>query len=136
MVPTSAKQLAHAQSTRAQLKAAQILALIVILFGVSWIPLYSFNTVKCFCPDCSVPEGVLKFLIVLSHCNSAWNPALYAWGMKDFKRALRLMCHKNKHHNGGTKLLVFYEKQLHRSPNGRHNRSMDVTQTEYIRDTL
>lgn len=73
-------------------RAAKSIAVIVVLFIVSWIPLYTFNTVICFCPGCEYPAVLVKVLIVLSHCNSAWNPALYAWGMRDFRKALLRLC--------------------------------------------
>jgi adenosine receptor A2a len=70
-------------------KAAQSIAIIVLLFVVSWMPLYTFNTVICFCPHCPMPgPSTIKAFIVLSHCNSIWNPILYAWGMRDFRHCL------------------------------------------------
>ena len=81
----------------AETRAAKSLAVIVLLFVVSWIPLYTLNTLMCLWPDLHVPEAVIKFGIILSHFNSAWNPALYAWGMRDFKHCLRkLLVHFHK----------------------------------------
>ena len=77
-----------------QTGAAKSVAVIVLLFIISWMPLYTFNTVICFCPTCEYPPTLVKILIVLSHCNSAWNPGLYAWGMKDFRTALLRFCGK------------------------------------------
>ena len=74
---------------RAESKAAKSLAVIIILFVISWLPLYTLNTVKCFSPKANIPEIAFKFTIALSHLNSVWNPVLYAWGMSDFKEALR-----------------------------------------------
>lgn len=89
------KQGGDQQSRRmaAEGKAAQSIAIIVILFVVSWIPLYTLNTIMCFCESCRdhMPPSVIKIAIVLSHFNSAWNPALYAWGMRDFKEHFRKM---------------------------------------------
>jgi 7 transmembrane receptor (rhodopsin family) len=79
--------------TPSETRAAKGIAVIVALFVVSWLPLYTVNTLLCFCPDCVVPLPVIDGLVVLSHCNSAWNPAVYAWGMRDFRSALyRLVC--------------------------------------------
>jgi len=54
---------------------------------------YTINTLIYFCPSCDVPCYLIDVCIVLSHFNSAWNPALYAWGVRDFRAALRqLVC--------------------------------------------
>ena len=34
--------------------------------------------------------------IVLSHLNSVWNPILYAWGMSDFRQAMRKLLRFNR----------------------------------------
>jgi hypothetical protein len=74
-------------------RAAKGIAIIVALFVISWLPLYTVNTIICFYPEWNVSESVFYGLIILSHCNSAWNPGIYAWGMRDFRRALRrLIC--------------------------------------------
>ena len=71
-------------------RAAKCIAIIIVAFVTSWLPLYTINTISCFCPDnCPVPEQLILVTIVLSHFNSAWNPALYAWGMRDFRETLR-----------------------------------------------
>ena len=79
-------------------RAAKVIAVIVALFVVSWLPLYTINTLLYFCPDCHVPCHLIGVCIVLSHFNSVWNPALYAWGVRDFRAALRqLVCCRTKH---------------------------------------
>jgi len=83
-----------------EVRAAKGIVVIVAVFVVSWLPLYTINTMLFFCPDCHVPCHVIDVCIVLSHFNSAWNPALYAWGVRDIRAALRqLVCCKNG--NGG-----------------------------------
>lgn len=89
--------------SKAEAKAAKSLSIIVILFAVSWIPLYTMNAVIYFCPDCFIPEYLVKCLILLSHANSLWNPGLYAWGLADFRAVLRKMfLFRKKKYNGGT----------------------------------
>lgn len=83
----SERDLKH-KKTISITKAAKVLAILVLLFAISWSPLYTVNTIMYFCPDCVIPETLMKILIVLSHCHSAWNPLLYAGMMKDFKRAI------------------------------------------------
>lgn len=70
-------------------KAAKSIAIVVVVFVVSWLPLYTVNTVSYMCPDCVLSDGLVKFTIVLSHSNSVWNPILYALTMKDFRSSLR-----------------------------------------------
>jgi hypothetical protein len=77
-------------------RAAKGIAIIVALFVISWLPLYTVNTIICFYPEWNVPEGVFQGFIILSHCNSAWNPVIYAWGLRDFRSALhRLILSKS-----------------------------------------
>ena len=40
---------------KTQTSAAKGVAVIVFMFVVSWIPLYTTNTIMYFCPDCNVP---------------------------------------------------------------------------------
>ena len=75
--------------SKTERRSAQSLGIIVMLFVVSWIPLYTLNTVAFFCNICDIPEYMFNVAIVLSHMNSAWNPGLYAWGMRDFRISLK-----------------------------------------------
>lgn len=112
MIP---KSKVHMQQKllRSQTQAAKTLAVIIILFCISWVPLYTFNAVACFCNWCATktPTSVIKFFIVLSHCNSVWNPALYAWGMRDFKQGLCRLCCNKKY----TTYFVVYETKVTRT---------------------
>jgi len=69
-----------AGSGSSEARAAKGIGVIVALFVVSWLPLYTINTMLFFCPDCHVPCHLIDVCIVLSHFNSAWNPALYVGG--------------------------------------------------------
>ena len=66
-------------------RAAKSIAVIILFFVISWIPLYTLNTIMCFQPNVTVPSWLLHAAIILSHLNSAWNPLMYAWGMRDFR---------------------------------------------------
>ncbi|KAH8388603.1 hypothetical protein KR093_011145, partial [Drosophila rubida] len=70
-------------------KATQNLSIIVLFFMICWIPLYTINCIKAFCPDCYVHPKLTLFCIILSHLNSAVNPVLYAYHLKDFRLALK-----------------------------------------------
>ncbi|XP_055610309.1 uncharacterized protein LOC129757198 [Uranotaenia lowii] len=72
-----------------EVKATQNLSIIVMFFMVCWIPLYTINFIVAFCRDCRIPSTLMFFCIILSHLNSAVNPLLYAYHLKDFRAALR-----------------------------------------------
>ncbi|XP_023714433.1 uncharacterized protein LOC111868216 [Cryptotermes secundus] len=76
-----------------EVKATQNLSIIVLFFIICWIPLYTINCVQAFCPDCIIPLELTNFCIILSHANSAVNPLLYAYHLRDFRAALKtLLC--------------------------------------------
>jgi adenosine receptor A2a len=76
-----------------EVKATQNLSIIVLFFIVCWIPLYTINCVQAFCQDCVIPLELTNFCIILSHVNSAVNPLLYAYHLRDFRAALKgLLC--------------------------------------------
>jgi len=82
-----------APAALSEARAAKGIGVIVAVFVVSWLPLYTINTLLFFRRDCHVPCHLIEVCIVLSHFNSVWNPALYAWGMREFRAALRqLVC--------------------------------------------
>lgn len=72
-----------------EVKATQNLAIIVLFFMICWIPLYTINCILAFRPDFYVNETFMLCCIILSHLNSAGNPILYAYHLKDFRAALK-----------------------------------------------
>lgn len=48
---------------------------------------------NAFCHDCVINSTVIYFAIILSHFNSAVNPLLYAYHLKDFRGALSRLFH-------------------------------------------
>ncbi|KAK7080568.1 hypothetical protein SK128_021378 [Halocaridina rubra] len=82
-------QVTHA--SRREVKAAKSLSIIVLFFMMCWFPLYTINCVHAFCGpnQCAVPIPVMDITIILTHLNSAINPFLYAYHMKDFRHALK-----------------------------------------------
>lgn len=85
--PTKLRVLGAAR--KSEVKATQNLSIIVAFFVICWMPLYTINCVQAFCPKCPVPVPLLHGCIVLSHLNSAVNPLLYAYHLKDFRNAFR-----------------------------------------------
>lgn len=90
--PTKLRVLGAAR--KSEVKATQNLSIIVAFFAVCWMPLYTINCVQAFCDECPVPLPLLHGCIVLSHLNSAGNPLLYAYHLKDFRNAFKslLLC--------------------------------------------
>lgn len=72
-----------------EVKATQNLAIIVLFFMICWIPLYTINCVLAFCNDCEINVTFMNCCIILSHLNSAGNPLLYAYHLRDFRAALK-----------------------------------------------
>ncbi|NXL94624.1 AA3R protein, partial [Alectura lathami] len=70
---------------RQEFKIAKSLALVLILFAVSWLPLCIINGIFHFYPKHEIPRHWIYFAILLSHTNSAMNPIVYACKIKKFK---------------------------------------------------
>lgn len=77
-----------------EVKATQNLSIIVLFFIICWIPLYTINCVKAFCSECYIGSRLTNFCIILSHLNSAVNPLLYAYHLRDFRAALKSLIYK------------------------------------------
>ncbi|XP_052767766.1 adenosine receptor A1-like [Mya arenaria] len=80
-----------------EIKAAKSLAIVILLFGLCWIPIHVLNSLTLLCRpgSCAYPQELLLTTIVLSHANSAVNPFLYAYGNSNFKHAFeRMFCKK------------------------------------------
>lgn len=71
------------------IRATKNLSIIVLFFMICWVPLYTINCINFFCSNCLVDPKLTNFCIILSHLNSALNPVLYAYHLRDFRKALR-----------------------------------------------
>lgn len=81
-------RLLSSAAQKREVKATQNLSIIVAFFMICWIPLYTINCINAFCRECFINETLIYFGIILSHLNSAINPLLYAYHLKDFRGAL------------------------------------------------
>lgn len=85
---TQMLRLLNSAAQKREVKATQNLSIIVAFFMICWIPLYTINCINAFCRECFINESVIYFGIILSHLNSAINPLLYAYHLKDFRGAM------------------------------------------------
>ncbi|KAG8450834.1 hypothetical protein GDO86_003197 [Hymenochirus boettgeri] len=68
-----------------ELKIAKSLALILLLFALSWLPLHTLNCITLFCDTCQTPMIITYIAIFLTHGNSAMNPIVYAFRIEKFQ---------------------------------------------------
>ncbi|XP_061073294.1 adenosine receptor A2b-like isoform X2 [Conger conger] len=72
-----------------EVRAAKSLSIIVGLFALCWLPVHVLNLLTHFRGDLRKPPAVMYLAIVLSHANSAVNPAIYAYRIQEFRRTFR-----------------------------------------------
>ncbi|XP_037397854.1 adenosine receptor A1-like [Pygocentrus nattereri] len=87
----TALELQARQNTgmRDEARKATSIFVLVFVFALCWIPLYTVNCVHLFCPHCKIPLPLSLITIILSHANSAINPLLYAYKLKSFRDAFK-----------------------------------------------
>uniref|UniRef100_A0A8D0GEV4 G-protein coupled receptors family 1 profile domain-containing protein n=1 Tax=Sphenodon punctatus TaxID=8508 RepID=A0A8D0GEV4_SPHPU len=71
-------------------KMAKSLALILILFAMSWLPLSIMNCIFHLA-KLDIPKPLIYLAILLSHSNSAMNPIVYAYKIKKFRETYVLI---------------------------------------------
>ncbi|KAJ8368351.1 hypothetical protein SKAU_G00083790 [Synaphobranchus kaupii] len=72
-----------------EIHAAKSLSIIVGLFALCWLPVHVLNCLTLFCARLRKPPAVMYVAIVLSHANSAVNPAIYAYRIQEFRKTFR-----------------------------------------------
>lgn len=77
-----------AELTFKEARAAKILAILILIFALCWLPLHLLNAISVIVKV--VPPYYL-FLpaITLSHANSAMNPFIYAFSNREYRRTFR-----------------------------------------------
>ena len=88
---TTATNKSKMSQLKKDINAAKWFAIVIFLFALCWLPIHIMNSITLFAGKVHVPT--LTAFILLSHANSAINPALYSLGNKKFQRAMRkLFC--------------------------------------------
>ncbi|KAL2091063.1 hypothetical protein ACEWY4_013326 [Coilia grayii] len=72
-------------------KLAQSLLLVLVLFAVCWLPLHFMNAISFY--GATVPHQAFYVGILLSHANSALNPAVYAMKIRKIKSSFTVFLH-------------------------------------------
>uniref|UniRef100_UPI00358EB006 adenosine receptor A2b-like n=1 Tax=Myxine glutinosa TaxID=7769 RepID=UPI00358EB006 len=72
-----------------EMHAARSLSIIVIIFTISWLPLHIANCIGYYCQSCSRSKLLMYSSILLSHANSAMNPIVYAYRLREFRHTFR-----------------------------------------------
>ncbi|KAK7895634.1 hypothetical protein WMY93_020959 [Mugilogobius chulae] len=73
-----------------EIHAAKSLAIIVGLFAFCWLPLHFINCFNHLCHSCERPHiWIMNIAIILSHANSAVNPFVYAYRIREFRHTFR-----------------------------------------------
>ena len=132
---TTNTQIKTQSKFKKEVKAAKSLAIVIVLFAFCWIPIHTLNTMFVTCgASCPYPLELLLVTIVLSHANSAVNPAIYAYGNSNFKHAFKKMFGMKSEEefttNAGSNTANY-----HRSPNntnglaGNHNMGFESTES-------
>ena len=113
-----------------EVKAAKSLAIVIILFAFCWIPIHTLNTMFVTCgTSCPYPLKLLLVTIVLSHANSAVNPAIYAYGNSNFKHAFKKMLGMKTEEsfttNAGSNTANYHHTANSNGLAGNHNKAFE-----------
>ncbi|XP_058483540.1 adenosine receptor A2b [Solea solea] len=97
-----------------EIRAAKSLSIIVGLFAVCWLPVHILNCLTLFYKQLHKPTVVMYVAILMSHANSAVNPIIYAYRIRDFRNTFRKILAQH---------FLCRREELYLSSNGsRHNR--------------
>lgn len=73
-------------------KAAKTLSMVVGSFIICWFPMTMSFFVFAIKRDRTFTEEILDVFIILAHFNSALDPLIYAYRIKDVRKVLKTLC--------------------------------------------
>ncbi|XP_056602109.1 adenosine receptor A2b [Triplophysa dalaica] len=79
----------HRSLLQREIRAAKSLSIIVGLFALCWLPVHILNCLTLFYKQLQKPSFVMNTAILLSHTNSAVNPIIYAYRIREFRVTFR-----------------------------------------------
>ncbi|KAF4073167.1 hypothetical protein AMELA_G00255800 [Ameiurus melas] len=78
----------HRGLLQREIRAAKLLSIIVGLFALCWLPVHVLNCLTLF-TQMNKPDYIMYVAIILSHANSAVNPIIYAYRIREFRNTFR-----------------------------------------------
>lgn len=112
-----------------EIHAAKSLAIIVGLFAFCWLPLHITNCFNHLCDGCQrSPIWVMNIAIILSHANSAVNPFIYAYRIREFRHTFRRILYQ--HLLGNRERQQTHFRNSNNTVNGCRRRSSSQTSKE------
>ena len=80
------------QSAKLQTQLMKTATLIIFVFALSLLPFWTFTIIGRYCKNCSQERWYIacyRFSIPILYSNSAFNPLLYAWRMRPYRRSFQ-----------------------------------------------
>ncbi|XP_007260440.3 adenosine receptor A2b [Astyanax mexicanus] len=102
-----------------EIRAAKSLSIIVGLFALCWLPVHIINCLTLFTPLVK-PDYVMYVAIILSHANSAVNPIIYAYRIREFRNTFRKILSRH---------ILCRRDEIYLSSNGSSRNTDQVTMT-------
>ncbi|XP_077088034.1 adenosine receptor A2b [Siphateles boraxobius] len=78
-----------------EIRAAKSLSIIVGLFALCWLPVHILNCLTLFYSELEKPSFIMNTAIILSHANSAVNPIIYAYRIREFRFTFRKILNRH-----------------------------------------
>ncbi|KAL6463485.1 hypothetical protein MHYP_G00278760 [Metynnis hypsauchen] len=102
-----------------EIRAAKSLSFIVGLFALCWLPVHILNCLTLF-TKLNKPDFVMYVAIILSHANSAVNPIIYAYRIREFRHTFRKILARH---------FLCRRDEIYLSSNGSSRKTDQVTMT-------
>lgn len=102
-----------------EIRAAKSLSIIVGLFALCWLPVHVINCLTRF-TQVKKPDYIMYVAIILSHANSAVNPIIYAYRIREFRNTFRKILARH---------FLCRREELYLSSNGSRRNKEQITMT-------